>query len=287
MWFLARDLLVWLLLAVALGISIGWLWWGTRVWAARSRGASPSGAPVEQQVIDLRQRTRELDGVRAERNQWEAQSRAQAFEIEQLRLQPHGAAVAVAPVNDVIVEALRERVAELERICAAYASVEDDTPIDSEARLQRAVLDLVSLRAAVAEREEANQQLHADLAEARKQLVQHADQLAESEREGANLRTEVGSLREQVDALTGEDDFELIEGLGSRAAVALRGNGIRTFAQLEAADPDALRKALETGGVGFLPSLASWPSQAARLRHGLVDDDRAPVVRWREPGVDR
>ena len=41
--------------------------------------------------------------------------------------------------------------------------------------------------------------------------------------------------------LTGEDDLEIIEGIGPKIAGILRENGIRTFADLGAADPARLR----------------------------------------------
>ncbi|MDR7321017.1 MULTISPECIES: helix-hairpin-helix domain-containing protein [Catenuloplanes] len=65
-----------------------------------------------------------------------------------------------------------------------------------------------------------------------------------------------------------DDELERIEGIGSAMATALRAAGIRTFAQLAAADDATKRAAIKAAGLSFAPSLTTWSRQARLLADG-------------------
>jgi predicted flap endonuclease-1-like 5' DNA nuclease len=62
-----------------------------------------------------------------------------------------------------------------------------------------------------------------------------------------------------------EDDLERVEGIGPRISKALRAAGIHTYRNLADSDVPALKNALENAGLRFAPSLPTWPRQAAFL----------------------
>jgi len=264
MWFLARDFLLWLIMAMALGIVIGWLWWG-RTGADGDRDAD--------RVIDLRHTDEELGVLLAERDRLVMRSREQSEELDGLRA-AHAETLRVLEMRaerladqEGELRALRSRVDEVEQTLATYTSLaEEDEDHDLRSRLEQAVLELVALRNSAADNEAA---LEAQLEQARRELAAR----------DLSLRR----LSEESDRV---DEFELIDGLGRRAAIALRGHGIRTYAQLARAEPDELRRALEAAGVGFSPSLPSWPEQAGRLERGEVEHWE-PLVQWQPGSITR
>jgi predicted flap endonuclease-1-like 5' DNA nuclease len=64
------------------------------------------------------------------------------------------------------------------------------------------------------------------------------------------------------------DNLERIEGIGPQMSGALLHAGIRTYAQLAAADETILRDAIEARGLRFAPSLVTWSRQAQLLADG-------------------
>jgi len=64
------------------------------------------------------------------------------------------------------------------------------------------------------------------------------------------------------------DDLERIEGIGPKMAGALAQAGIRTYAELAAADQEKLREAIKARGLRFAPSLVTWSRQAQLLADG-------------------
>jgi predicted flap endonuclease-1-like 5' DNA nuclease len=85
------------------------------------------------------------------------------------------------------------------------------------------------------------------------------------------------------------DDFARIEGIGPKIAAALVAAGIRTFAQLAAADEDTLTTAINTAGIHFAPSIGTWSEQARLLADG--DEERfaeltARLIAGRRPDDD-
>ncbi|MDI1464438.1 helix-hairpin-helix domain-containing protein [Catellatospora sp. KI3] len=67
---------------------------------------------------------------------------------------------------------------------------------------------------------------------------------------------------------TPADDIERIEGIGPKMKAALNTAGIRTYAQLAAADETTLRTAIENAGMKFAPSIVTWAAQAQLLADG-------------------
>ena len=66
---------------------------------------------------------------------------------------------------------------------------------------------------------------------------------------------------------TAEDDLERIEGIGPNAAGALRGAGIRSFAQLANTDVEHLKSILRSANLrSFDPG--TWPEQAQLAARG-------------------
>jgi large subunit ribosomal protein L21 len=71
----------------------------------------------------------------------------------------------------------------------------------------------------------------------------------------------------------GQDDLEIIEGIGPKIAVVLIENGITTFAQLADATPEAVTAMLKASGGRFsLANPESWAEQAALLRDGKMEE---------------
>jgi predicted flap endonuclease-1-like 5' DNA nuclease len=64
------------------------------------------------------------------------------------------------------------------------------------------------------------------------------------------------------------EDLERIEGIGPQMARALADAGIRTYAQLAAADEATLRRAIDARGLRFAPSMGTWARQAQLLADG-------------------
>jgi predicted flap endonuclease-1-like 5' DNA nuclease len=63
--------------------------------------------------------------------------------------------------------------------------------------------------------------------------------------------------------IKGEDDLQIVEGIGPKIDALLKENGIRTFAQLARADIPAISAILEKGGSRFkLANPGSWAEQA-------------------------
>ena len=60
------------------------------------------------------------------------------------------------------------------------------------------------------------------------------------------------------------DDLRRLEGIGPKVEGALHGLGIKTYAQLAAADPVVLEQQIRDAGVRVLPGAPeTWPEQAA------------------------
>jgi large subunit ribosomal protein L21 len=73
--------------------------------------------------------------------------------------------------------------------------------------------------------------------------------------------------------VAGQDDLEVIEGIGPKMAQVLIDNGVTTFAQVAAAKVDDLTAMLKASGGRFsLASVATWAEQAALLRDGKMDE---------------
>jgi large subunit ribosomal protein L21 len=90
---------------------------------------------------------------------------------------------------------------------------------------------------------------------------------------GASAKADTAAPLTLAPQKGGQDDIELIEGIGPKIAKVLADNGIRTFAQLAEAKPDAMTAMLKASGGRFsLASTDTWPQQAALLRDGKMDE---------------
>ncbi|GAA1372953.1 helix-hairpin-helix domain-containing protein [Catellatospora chokoriensis] len=78
------------------------------------------------------------------------------------------------------------------------------------------------------------------------------------------------------------DNLQRIEGIGPKMEAALTAAGMGTYAAVAAADNDALRAAIEAGGLNFAPALLTWSRQAQLLvdgdEEGLADLQRRLVA---------
>jgi predicted flap endonuclease-1-like 5' DNA nuclease len=63
------------------------------------------------------------------------------------------------------------------------------------------------------------------------------------------------------------DDLEIIEGIGPKIASVLQANGIRSFAQLAASDPEHIQAILRQAGLR-LANASTWPEQARLAADG-------------------
>jgi predicted flap endonuclease-1-like 5' DNA nuclease len=82
--------------------------------------------------------------------------------------------------------------------------------------------------------------------------------------------------------IRGNDDLEIIEGIGPKIAGLFRDSGTRTFAQLAALSLADMHKVLENGGSRFkLANPGSW-AQQARLCH----ENRWSELKTLQDGLD-
>ncbi len=82
-------------------------------------------------------------------------------------------------------------------------------------------------------------------------------------------QTEITELKAQLAKATAKpDDLKVIEGIGPKIDLALRADGITTWAQVRDASQDRLRSAIEKGGISFAPSMTTWSKQAGYLVAG-------------------
>lgn len=70
------------------------------------------------------------------------------------------------------------------------------------------------------------------------------------------------------DADAQAEELARVSGLGRRSAEALVAAGIRSLAELAAADDEALGAALDAAGLPHATTMSSWPGQARRLQDG-------------------
>lgn len=73
-----------------------------------------------------------------------------------------------------------------------------------------------------------------------------------------------------------KDDLKKIEGIGPKIASILAENGIATFADLAAADPEKIREILVAQGSRYqMHDPTTWPQQAALAAEGKWDELKA------------
>jgi F-type H+-transporting ATPase subunit gamma len=67
------------------------------------------------------------------------------------------------------------------------------------------------------------------------------------------------------------DDLQQLEGIGPKMEAALKAAGLDTYEKIANASEDALRAAIEAGGMTLSPRLGSWPEQARLAADGKWD----------------
>lgn len=72
------------------------------------------------------------------------------------------------------------------------------------------------------------------------------------------------------------DDFKLIEGVGPKAAEALKAGGMQSFADIAAATPEQLKEILNASEGNFnAADTSTWPKQAQMAAEGKLDELKA------------
>jgi predicted flap endonuclease-1-like 5' DNA nuclease len=92
--------------------------------------------------------------------------------------------------------------------------------------------------------------------------------IAELEAELKRMRTPVpinlaAARAAGFTTVKGEDDLEIVEGIGPKIAELFRSQGVKTFAQLAAMTPEQIQPMLDAAGPNFrLANPQTWPDQA-------------------------
>lgn len=103
---------------------------------------------------------------------------------------------------------------------------------------------------------------------ARDLRLQLADRDAQIQRLTAPIAIDVAAAKEAGFTVTGEDNLEVIEGIGPKIADLLRAAGINTFAALSRTAPAAIRTILDAAGPAFrIANPETWPEQSALAAH--------------------
>lgn len=69
----------------------------------------------------------------------------------------------------------------------------------------------------------------------------------------------------------GSEDITKVEGVGPKTKTILVEAGVDTFAKIAAKTPDEIRELIKAGGGRSVPSIETWPEQAALLANGDVE----------------
>lgn len=69
----------------------------------------------------------------------------------------------------------------------------------------------------------------------------------------------------------GSEDITKVEGVGPKTSTILVEAGVDTFAKISAKTPDEIREIIKAGGGRSVPSIETWPEQAALLANGDVE----------------
>ena len=90
---------------------------------------------------------------------------------------------------------------------------------------------------------------------------------------------EVAPAQETVSTKTTGDDLKKIEGIGPKIAELLNADGIHTFAQLAATNPDRVKEILHAAGPRYqMHNPETWTKQAAMAAEGKWDE----LKKWQD-----
>lgn len=281
-----------LLAALALGVLVGWLWWGRRL---------KRSVEVTQDV--QRQLTSAKAGADQLAEEHEATKR-QLVSVGDVSKQ-HGDAMArIGELEAALAASRSESTDRSAQLAAAAKRLQDQDAAlagsgtrlqDREAALSAAMKRAQDAEAAHAAATKRAQDAEAALAAATAKVDDHAarfaalradhDQLTEAHTELQGVsRFVLPPLAERVPAGDRRDDLTVVEGIGPKMAEALQAGGIHTFDQLSNATEAELHAAIEASNLSFAPSIPTWSKQAALLARG-DRDGFAAYTAWLVAGV--
>jgi predicted flap endonuclease-1-like 5' DNA nuclease len=239
-WYLTQSLQI-VLATFALGLTVGWLWWG-RAWRRVPFGES--------------------DAVRAVSDRYQTVVAERDTEIKRLGRSPQGSAPSPSTPGGLPAAAAETAGApatDTGSATAAVAAVGTDTDTASTG-------DTDTARTVDADHAPTGP---AGTAEAASEGVTRPAGTAEATSDGVTMvaAPEDVAADEEPEAGT-PDDLQQIEGVGPRIAAALDRAGLRTFRAVAEADEEQLSAALREAGLSFAPSLVTWNRQAQLLAAG-------------------
>jgi predicted flap endonuclease-1-like 5' DNA nuclease len=161
-------------------------------------------------------------------------------------------------------------------------------------KLQAAEADVTRRVAVVSNRESAMQNWEARILAREHELGDKEADLVRQAATAAELRTTVDALKDLVArhyrTAEGDDDLEVIEGIGPEIAELLRKADIKTFERLSETSLGELTRVLEAGGSRFgLADPLSWAEQAEYLVNGDyvgLDRIKAELIGGRRRDAD-
>jgi predicted flap endonuclease-1-like 5' DNA nuclease len=136
-----------------------------------------------------------------------------------------------------------------------------------EKPVDRVVEKLVPDTTGLAERDQQIALLRASLETAETGARGATKTIGERDEEIARLRRgpaiDIGAAKAAGFTVRGDDDLEIIEGIGPKIAELLRNKGIRTFRQLADTEPSSIRSMLDEAGPTFrISDPGTWPEQS-------------------------
>jgi predicted flap endonuclease-1-like 5' DNA nuclease len=226
---------LWWLLALALGMLIGYLLWGRR------KRTVTSSTAVDTDVQRLRDRVSNLEPAVAERDRLRV-------ELDECRAAAKSAAAAAAPVQS------------LAAVPAGVAQDDHDAVVAERDRLA----------GLVGEHESTIGDLRARNwnAEARADELQgllDARSAATAEPPAPDVSGAAAVLGKPIKL----DDLKVVEGIGPKIEELIHATGVRTWWSLANTDVASLRSMLDAAGPRFqIHEPGTWPQQARLLAHG-------------------
>lgn len=255
-WFIAQSL-VFILVAFAIGLLVGWLIWGRR--SDRNKTVVEESAGVAKPAADTADDTAVDDAAvvaaaavpapRADSESSvssEAEADTEVTAIPVPRADSEDADVSESDVETEPVAAAAEPELEPEPELEVETEPEADVEAEPEAEVE------AEPEASVGETDQ-------------EPTVEAAEAVA-----GAAVIAEAESVTREA-AKQEPQDLKRIEGIGPKIDAALKAQGYPTYASVAAATEDELRAAIKAEGVRFAPSASSWARQAQFLAEGDED----------------
>jgi predicted flap endonuclease-1-like 5' DNA nuclease len=296
-WFITQSLLF-ILLPFVLGAILGYLWWRMQHRKAKFSESSVVRTLSSQHEGQIKERDDLIAKLRSDNKKLTDDAGAARTQIQGLASTRDAD---IAKSEGELTKA-RARIAELEKATGRIPELEKaNARIPELEKAAGRLGELDAAKARIAELEAtagkagqiegdfgrlqaAHTRLEADYEAATGRAGDLAARAEAAEAEVERLRAELAAAPAatgiqgfMTKTSGGEDDLEIIEGVGPKFAAALRGDGLSTFNQIANADESRLRGALTKAGLSFAPSLPTWPQQARYLADGDEQNFRAYV----------